>query len=72
VPGTPPVVRVVALGPYGRAAVVAVAALGGGTALTAVAAVLTVAFALLFGGESLDAWLRWLRGRPSIEEEEEQ
>ncbi|WP_088290583.1 CDP-alcohol phosphatidyltransferase family protein [Kineosporia sp. A_224] len=70
VPGAPRIVRVVALGPYGRAAVVALAATGGGTALTGVVAVLTVVLALLFGGESLDAWMRWLRARPSMEEEQ--
>ena len=69
VAGPPAAVRVAALGSEGRAAVVVVAAVAGGTALTAVTAVLVVAFGALFGGESLDAWLRWLRGRPSIEEE---
>lgn len=69
VPGTPAAVNAAGLGHEGRALAVAVTALAGSTVLWATTAVLTVGLALLFGGESLDAWLRWLKARPSIEEE---
>ncbi len=70
VPDPPPVVRRASLTGGGRAILVAVAALLGAGPLVVVTAVLLGWLCVLFGGESIWAWVRWVRARPTVEEEE--